>query len=143
MAKVYTGRDGALRLSDSTLVKVTSWSLQADVELLETTTLGDNQRSFSPGVQGFSGSATLIYYKDDDGTNDAGTLLRRLIKTGTAGVTSADLATLTLRLADGSTFSDVRLSAYINSATIGASVGEIVTAQISFQATGSLSTASV
>lgn len=143
MAKVYTGRDGSLQLSDATLAKVTSWSLQADVELLETTTLGDNQRSFSPGVQSFSGSATLIYYKDDAGANSASTLLRTLVKTGSTGVTSSDLVTLTLRLADGLTYSDIKLSAYVNSASIGASVGEIVTAQISFQATGSLTTASV
>ena len=143
MAKVYTGRDGSLQLSDSTLAKVTSWSLQADVELLETTTLGDNQRSFSPGVQSFSGSATLLYYKGDNNTNDASTLLRKLVKTGTGGVTTTDLVVLTLRLADGASYSDIKLSAYINSASIGASVGEIVTAQISFQATGSLTTASV
>jgi len=126
MAKVYTGRDGSLQLSDSTLTKVTSWSLQADVELLETTTLGDNQRSFSPGVQSFAGSATLLYYKDDDNTNDASTLLRKLVKTGTGGVTTTDLVVLTLRLADGASYSDIKLSAYINSASIGASVGGAV-----------------
>lgn len=143
MAKVYTGRDGSLLLGGTTLVKVTSWSLQAEVEMLEATTLGDNQRSFVPGVQSFAGSATLIYYKDNDGKNDASTLLRKLIKTDLAGVTTSDLVSLTLRLKDGNTNSDIGLSAYITSASIGASVGEIITAQISFQATGALTAASV
>lgn len=143
MAKAYTGRDGQLLLGSSTLVKVTSWSLQADVELLETTSLGDNLRTFTPGVQTFAGTASLIYYKADDGTIDASTLLRKLVKTGTDGVTTADAVTMTLRLADGSDLNDISLTAYITSASIAAGVGEIVSAQISFQATGALSAASV
>ena len=51
MAKIYTGRDGRLLLGSDTLVKVTSWTLQADLETLETTTLGDAQRSYVPGIQ--------------------------------------------------------------------------------------------
>lgn len=143
MAKAYTGRDGQLLLGTDVLVKVTSWSLQADLELLETTSLGDSLRTFTPGVQSFSGTASLIYYKADDGSIDASDLLRKLVRTGTAGVTTADAVTLTLRLADGSDLNDISLNAYISSATIGASVGEIVSAQISFQATGALTAASV
>jgi hypothetical protein len=143
MAKAYTGRDGQLLLGSDVLVKVTSWSLQADLELLETTSLGEAVRSFTPGIQSFNGSASLIYYKDTDGTNDASTLLRKLVRTGTAGVTTSDAVTLTLRLLDGNTSSDVTLTAYITSATFGAAVGEVISAQIGFQATGALTTATV
>jgi len=138
MAKVYTGRDGRLLLGSDTLVKVTSWTLQADLETLEITTLGDAQRNYAPGVQGFSGSAALIYYTDDDGSNDASTLLRKIINT--TGVTTADVVSLTLRLVDGNTNSDVTLNAYITSASIGANVGEVCSAQISFQGTGPVTT---
>lgn len=141
MAKFYTGRDGRLLLGSDTLVKVTSWSLQADLETLETTTLGDTQRSYVPGVQAFSGSATILYYLDDDNTNDASTLLRKLVKT--TGITTADTVSLTLRLTDGAVNNDVTLVAYITSASIGPAVGEVVSAQISFQATGALTTASL
>jgi hypothetical protein len=141
MAKVYTGRDGRLLLSGDTLVKVTNWTLQAELETLETTTLGDGQRSYVPGVQSFSGSATLLYYVDTDNTNDASTLLRKLVRTGS--VTSSDTVTLTLRLADGAANNDVTLTAYIASASIAAAVGEVVSAQISFVATGALTTASI
>lgn len=142
MAKVYTGRDGQMLLGGSTVVKVTNWSLQADLETLETTTLGDNVRSYTPGIQSFSGSATVLYYKDDSGNISTTGLLNKLVKTGTAGVSSSDTVTLTLRLADGTDLNDVTLTAYITSATIGASVGEIISAQLSFQATGALTTAS-
>ncbi len=140
MAKAYTGRDGQLLLGSDVLVKVTNWSLQADLELLDTTSLGESVRSFTPGIQNFTGSASVLYYKDTDGTNDAGTLLRKLVRTGTAGVTTADATTLTLRLLDGNSSNDVTLTAYITSASFGASVGEVISAQISFQATGALTT---
>jgi hypothetical protein len=141
MAKVYTGRDGRLLLGSDTLVKVTSWTIQADLETLEITTLGDAQRNYVPGVQGFSGSAALIYYTDVDSTNDASTLLRKIINT--TGVTTADVVVLTLRLVDGNTNSDITLNAYITSASIGANVGEVCSAQISFQGTGAITTASI
>lgn len=141
MAKIFTGRDGRLLLGSDTLVKVTSWTLQADLETLESTTLGDAQRSYVPGVQSFSGSASLLYYIDVDETNDASTLLRKLVKT--SGVAASDTVSLTLRLAGDLSNSDVTLTAYITSASIGASVGEIVSAQITFQGTGALTTATL
>lgn len=141
MAQIFTGRDGRLLLGSDTLVKVTNWSLQADLETLETTTLGDAQRSYVPGVQSFSGSASLLYYIDTDNTNDASTLLRKLVKT--SGVSSTDTVSLTLRLAGDTGNNDVTITAYITSVSIGASVGELVTAQISFQGTGALTTATL
>jgi len=141
MAQIFTGRDGRLLLGSDTLVKVTNWTLQADLETLETTTLGDNQRNYVPGVQSFSGSASLLYYVDADNTNDASTLLRKLVRTG--NVTTSDTVSLTLRLTSDQGNNDVTLTAYITSVSIGASVGEVVSAQINFQATGALTTATL
>lgn len=141
MAQTFTGRDGRLLLGSDTLVKVTNWTLQADLETLETTTLGDSQRNYVPGVQSFSGSASLLYYIDADNTNDASTLLRKLVKT--SGVTTSDTVSLTLRLTSDLGNNDVSLTAYITSVSIGASVGEIVSAQINFQGTGALTTATL
>jgi len=141
MAKVYTGRDGSLLLDGTTLVKVASWSLQGELETLETTTLGDSQKTYVPGLQGFSGSASLLYYSDDANRNDAGTLLRKIIKT--TGVSASDTADLTLRLSDGNTNKDVRFTVYITSVSIGASVGEISKADINFQVTGAPATVTI
>jgi hypothetical protein len=136
MAQVFTGRDGRLLVDDTEQAKVTNWSLTGSLEVLETTTLGDSERSYTPGVQEFSGTATLLYYVDDEGTNDASTLLKKVLKTG--AVASTDTVTLKLRLVQGNANKDVELTAYITSVTYGASVGEVSTAQISFQATGAL-----
>lgn len=143
MAKVYTGRDGVLQLAGTTLAKVVNFSLQSNLETLETTTLGDNLRSYSPGVLGYSGSASLLYYKDDSGSINTTNLLNKLIKDGTTGVASTDTVELTLRWVDGTDNNDVKITAYINSATIGASTGEITRADITFTGTGALSTVTI
>ena len=143
MAKVYTGRDGVMQLAGSTLAKVVNFAVSSNLETLETTTLGDGVRSYSPGVTGYSGSATLLYYKDDSNAINTTDLLNKLIKTGTAGVSSSDTVELTFRWVDGTDNNDIKLTAYITSASLGAATGDIVRAEIAFQGTGALATASI
>jgi hypothetical protein len=143
MAKVYTGRDGRLRLGETTLAKVVSFSVQSNLETLETTTLEDNIRVYVPGVVGYSGSATLLYHKADDGTFNTTNILNKLYKTGSDGVSSDDTVELTFRWVDGTDNNDIKLNAYITSASIGAATADIVRAEISFQATGTLSTVTI
>ena len=143
MSKVYTGRDGVLQLAGVTLAKVVSFSVQSDLETLETTTLGDSVRSYSPGLSGYSGSATLLYYKDGNGEVNTSDLLSKLIKTGSDGVSSSDTVELTFRWADGTDNNDIKLTAYITSASLGAATGDIARAEISFQGTGAITTASI
>lgn len=141
MAKVFTGKDGRLLIDGIEQIKVSNWTLTGNLEVLETTTLGESQRSYVPGVQEFSGSATLLYYKDDAGRNDAATALKKVLRVD--GVSSGDTVTMRLRLVDGSSNSDVQLTAYITSVNFGASVGEVSSAQISFQGTGALTAVTI
>lgn len=136
MARAYSGRDGQLLLGSTVLAKVTNWSLTADLELLETTTLGDAHRTYAPGIQSFNGSANILYYSQDNDANDAGTLLRKLINTSASGVAESDTSQLTMRIRNGNTNSDVKLTVYITNATFGVAVGEVVSAALSFQAVG-------
>ena len=141
MTKAFTGKDGRLLLDDVDQIKVTNWSLTGNLEMLETTSLGDNQRSYCPGVQDFSGSATLLYYNDGAGRNDAALALRKVLRID--GVSEGDTVDMRLRLVEGSTNHDVRLATYITSVSFGASVGEVSSAQINFQATGALTEVTV
>jgi hypothetical protein len=141
MAKIYTGRDGRLLIDGTEQIKVTSWTLTGSLEVLETTTLGDSQRSYTPGVQEFNGSASLLYYSDDVGRNDAATALKKVLRIG--GVANTDTVDLRLRLIDGNTNSDVRLTAYITSVSFGANVGDVTRAEISFQGTGALTAVTI
>jgi hypothetical protein len=143
MAKVYSGRDGVMQLAGTTLAKVVNFQVSSNLETLETTTLGDGVRSYSPGVTGYSGSATLLYYKDDANAINTTNLLNKIYKTGTSGVSSSDTVELTFRWVDGTDNNDIKLTAYITSATIGAATGDIVRAEIAFQGTGALSTVTV
>ncbi len=143
MAKVYSGRDGVMQLAGTTLAKVVNFSLSANLETLETTTLSENIRSYTPGISGYSGSATLLYYKDDDNAINTSNLLNKLYKTGTAGVSSSDTVELTFRWVDGTDNNDIKLTAYVTSASIGAATGDIVRAEIAFQGTGALSTVTI
>lgn len=141
MAKVYTGKDGRLLIDGTEQIKVSNWTLTGSLEVLETTTLGDSQRTYIPGVQEFNGSASLLYYNDGTDRNDAATALKKVLKV--AGVTDSDTVTMTLRLVEGTTNHDVQLTAYITSVSFGASVGEVSRAEISFQGTGALTTVTI
>ena len=143
MAKVYTGRDGVMQLAGTTLAKVVNFKLSANLETLEVTTLSDNLRSYTPGVSGYSGSATLLYYKDDSNSINTTNLLNKLYKTGSTGVSSTDTVELTFRWVDGTDNNDIKLTAYVTSASIGAATGDIVRAEIAFQGTGALSTVTI
>lgn len=135
MSKFYTGKDGILRVGGSDQLKVTSWSLQSELDMLETTTLGDNDRVYTPGVRSFNGSATLLYYQDEAGRNDAAALIKTIATTGSQSSTPIALV---FRLRDGSNYKDIQLNAFVTSASYGANVGEVVNAQISFRGTGAL-----
>jgi len=141
MAKVYTGRDGRLLIDGTEQIKVSSWTLTGNLETLETTTLGDSQRSYTPGVQEFNGSASLLYYNDDADRNDAATALKKVLKV--AGISDSDTVTMTLRLVEGNANHDVQLTAYITSVSFGAAVGEVSRADISFQGTGALTAVTI
>jgi len=141
MSKVYTGRDGRLLIDGVEQIKVTNWSMTGNLETLETTSLGDSQRTYVPGVQEFNGSATLLYYNDGTGRNDAATALKKVLKIGS--VSESDTVTMRLRLVENNSNHDVQLTAYITSVSFGASVGEVSSAQITFQGTGALTAVTI
>ena len=143
MSKIYGGRDGELRVGSNAIAKVVSFSIQANLETLETTTLGENLRTYTPGVVGYAGAATLLYYKEDDGTHNTASFLSKLYKTGSNGVSSSDTVDLQFVWNDGNDVNKIRLDAYITSASMGAATADIVRAEISFQGTGELQTVSI
>jgi hypothetical protein len=130
MSKFYTGKDGTLSIAGSNQIKVINWSIQAELAMLETTTLGDNDQNYTPGIRSYSGSATLLYYVDNAGRNDAATQVQRVISTGAP----SDSPIVFVLGLDGKTIS---IPAFVTSASYGPSVGEVVKAQINFQGSGS------
>lgn len=139
MAKVFTGREGKLLVGNNTVAKVVNFSVQANLETLETTTLTDNLRTYVPGVVGYTGTATCLYYKEDSGEFNTTEMLSKIYKTGSSGVSENDTISMKFRVDDGDSKKQIVMTCYVTSATFGAATGEIVRAEISFQGTGELS----
>lgn len=137
----YTGRTGKLEFWDGSaykpVAKIRDWSLETSVELLSTTAIDSTAATYTPGLKSASGSATLLYYRLEAGESATLTeftsLLGRIQKVG--AVTEADRVKLKLRVAD-SVADDIEFFAYVTSAQVGVSTGELVVVPIQFSVDG-------
>ena len=129
----YTGRTGSLVFGSKPIAKIRDWSLDTTVELLSTNTIDSAVNTFTPGVKGATGSATLMYYRLESGEsatlNQFTTLLIKIMKTG--AVTESDKVRLELNVGGG-TDDDISFNAYITSAQVSVSTGELSVVPIQF-----------
>jgi hypothetical protein len=153
----FTGRTGALYLTtagtgDVTIaasqkaLKLRDWSLETTMELLETTTVDTAVKTFTPGAVSSTGSATVLYYRREGTTStEPGVqfdeFLSKIMKTSVAGVTEADRVGIVLRVgATAGTGTDIKddiaFNAYITSASMQVSTGELSSVAINFTVDG-------
>lgn len=129
----YTGRSGSLVFGGKPVAKIRDWSLEATVELLSTNTIDSGVNTFVPGVKGATGSATLVYYKLESGESASLTeftaLLSKIMKT--SAVTTSDRVALELNVG-GANDDDIKFNAYITSASVSVSTGELSVVPINF-----------
>lgn len=130
----YTGRTGSLKLGSTAVAKVKNWTLDTSVNMLDTTSLGEQANSFTPGLFSATGSASVSYYNDATGT-DVTSLLEKIAKTGAS--TDSDQVTLTFEVGAGQSFV---ANAFINSASISSSTDELTTVSFNFTINGPLTT---
>lgn len=143
----YSGASGYLYYDRVKAAKVQNWQFTSSLTTLDTTTLGDVDRTIVPGTRSISGTCRLFYYDYTSGKtarNDASALIRKLIK-GNAGSTEnaqvsgaePDIVRFFLGFtdADGKNKSIV-FYAYITSASMAMAVGEVMAADISFEGSG-------
>jgi len=133
----YTGRTGSLVFNSKPVAKIRDWSLDTTVELLSTNTIDSVTSTFTPGVKGATGSATLVYYRLETGESASYTqftaLLSKIHKTG--AITESDRVLLTLNVGGGSA-DDIRFYAYITSASVSVATGELSVVPIQFTVDG-------
>ena len=144
--------------------RIRNWSINYQQSVLDTTCLGDYDRTLLDGVRSASGSGTLLYYSED-GNNERtnfSQLRRNFIKRpGQNDATKynpydrdygqiaahpdngrSELVRLHLKLDDeldpnsDNTDEDIVFYAYITSLGVSASVGEVVTCDFSFEVHG-------
>ena len=138
MATYFTGADGALLVDGTEVAKIRDWSISGSAEALETTTTGDNARTFIYGRQSYTGQCSALYYEDSAGALVMAPLLANIYRTTDLPATTTN--TLVLKLAD-----DRQLQATVlfTQGSMAVSAGQIVIAQLSFQVTGNLTTATI
>lgn len=134
----YTGRTGSLSIAGGLPVaKIKDWSLDTTVELLSTNDISSAVNTFTPGVKGATGSATLLYYRLESGDSASyqqfTAMLGRIMKTGAIGTT--DRVGMDLNVG-GDARDDIQFYAYITNATVGVSTGELSTVQVQFTMDG-------
>lgn len=134
----YTGRSGSLSIGGGLpIAKIKDWSLDTTVELLSTNDISSSVNTFTPGVKGATGSATLLYYRLESGESASyqqfTAMLGKLMKGGTIETTDRVFMDLNV---GGAAADDIQLYAYITNATVGVSTGELSTVQIQFTMDG-------
>jgi hypothetical protein len=136
MAQFYSGQDGILKVGGETAGKVRSWSFTANQAVLETTSLGDKNRTLEAGVRSLTGSCSLYYYNDT--ANVVSDLLGKVSSaTGTASMAAV---TMELNMTKGGTTKRITMDAFITSYSMSNAQGEISSADVSFEATGAPTT---
>jgi hypothetical protein len=133
----YTGRSGSLVFNGRPVAKIRDWSVETTLELLSTNTIDSTSNTFTPGVKGATGSATLMYYRLETGeaTNftEFTALLSRIHKTGS--IETSDRVFMELNVGAGNA-DDITFNAYITSASISVSTGELSVVPINFTVDG-------
>ena len=147
MSKFYSGQDGKLFIErhDATIntpdevAKVRSWSFTVNTAVLETVSLGDFDRTIIPGITSTTGSASIYYYAETTGTHNSGLLstkiLDKILPRSGNTPQSTERPKVKFRLeVDPNHFIDIQ--GVITSFNMTNSVGEIMAADVSFEADG-------
>lgn len=123
-----------LRTAVQKIARIRSWSLDIANDVVESTVLGDSSKRFIASTGTATGSATLMYYRDD-GEGDSNNLdvgdIRNLIF-GNSGPSKVIMALGV----NASTSDDFVFNAFITGTSLAATYGEIVTVDINFQVDG-------
>ena len=148
MSKFYSGQDGKLFVDDANnsisttdqVAKVRSWSVSINTSVLETVSLGDFDRTIIPGITSTTGSASIYYYATDvNATHSSDKLSTKIIdkilpRSGNIPQ-SSERPKVKFRLqVDSKHYIDIQ--GVITSFAMTNSVGEVMAADISFEADG-------
>ena len=154
MSKFYSGQDGQLFVNNETegidatdqIAKVRSWSFTINTSVLETVSLGDFDRAIIPGITSTTGSASIYYYAEPNNPRNANSpnqllsdqIIQKILprSSSNTGVPSSELRPkVKFRLGvDAKHYIDIK--GVITSFSMTNSVGEVMAADISFEAYG-------
>lgn len=133
----YTGRSGSLVFDGKPVAKIRDWSLETSVELLSTNAIDSVVNTHVPGLKSATGTATLIYYRLEPGESQSKTqftaLLGQIMRGG--AITTSQRVLLELNVG-GDAADDISFYAYITSAQVSVTTGELSVVPIQFTMDG-------
>jgi hypothetical protein len=151
----FSGQHGSLAIAtngDSKFFPVgrlKNWSYTTQQQTLDTTCLADVDKTIINGVRSTTGQASLLYYEESAlNSSNVHLMGHDLIKTGQpnnpdtptfgASANQPDLVLIKLALpgGNGPASRTTQMYAYITSFSMSCSVGEVVQAEISWEAHG-------
>lgn len=125
---ILTGADGQLKYGDKIIAKTRNFALNIARDSIETTVLGDKDRTYTNGLRGATGSASLYYDPTDA---DATSILNTVFS-------DTDNESLTF-VVDKATGKQFIADGFLTSVGSSVSVGEAQACEISFQISGVVS----
>lgn len=127
MAKYYAGQDGSVELGGIAVAKVVQWSLTANTDALEVTTLSQDVRAFTTGIRTASGALTVLYYDDAPVK-----LLNQVNQDTAANASITSVARLKLKF--DTKF--LEFDAVLTSAELSCAVGEVMRVSVNYTMSG-------
>ena len=124
---IKTAATAELRYNGAAVAKVRDMTLTINRDALETTSIGQVDRTYEEGVRSSSGSGTLLYDTSDSGTRD---LMNRILSD------SGSQSDLTIVIDGSSSLGTLTGNMIITQVGISASAGDLVTVPISFTVSG-------
>jgi hypothetical protein len=124
---VKTGATAELRLDGVAIAKVRDVSVTFARDALETTGIGDLDRTYAYGIRGTTGSGTLLYDSADTATR---AIINRLL------ADTSNTNSISIVLDTSTTDGTLTGAALITQAGTSVSVGDLVSVPVSFTFTG-------
>lgn len=126
----HKGSEGTVKVGSNAVAEIKSYSITETADTIEDTVMGDAARTYKPSLTSFSGSLDVLWDETDT--------------TGQGALTVGSEVTLNV-YPEGSTSGDTYFtgSAIVTSVAVSGSFDGLVTASISVQGNGALSTTTV
>lgn len=123
---VLTGTGGELRYNGARVGKCRQFSLEVNRDVLETTALGQWDRTYVEGLRGATGSATVLYDQDDSAT-------RSLLNSVFRNEDGPQAVEFVLNTA---TNTELSVRAVVTNVSTPVTVGEVIACSVNFQVSG-------
>ena len=134
----YTGESGVVKFTDITTSAVTSvasvrsFTVDTEVQTIESTAMGDGNRTYLPGLRQFSGTMDLFLRDDDNGGAGQSALQQAALSTQSEATT--------IELYPSGTTAGIKLSGnvIITGYSITANFDNMTECSVQFQGSGAL-----